>query len=458
MVKTPKTRHYKPPRAPVTIELEANTDGEKTAETDDSAGRETATSLEKAESPAAAGGFEPWLGPDQTAPGASNTADVVMSAPAGEASDPPEKVEAGPADVGDVQPSMSTYGRASGRATGDETPKPAPVAPPAQRSGLSTLAAGLIGGAIALAGAGALQFAGLLGTPGGQSAAPDLSGMQSEIGSLKTELAALKASAGGDGGAAVAGMTSSLDQVKADLAALQSAVQSGAGGDTAAVGALDAKLKELEGAVADLSQSAGGAAQEEIAALTAKIAATEQSISALTSKVDAQAAQPKIALAISAAALKSALDRGSAFAAELETFAAISPNAPEIEALRAHADQGVMTRADIAKAFPETANAMVAAAEPADENAGFFQRLLSSAESVVKVRPVGEVPGEGPPARVARMEVAVNAGDYDKALAEYAALPDAVQAAGAALVDKIKARVEVEKLVDQMIAGAMKAA
>jgi len=37
-------------------------------------------------------------------------------------------------------------------------------------------------------------------------------------------------------------------------------------------------------------------------------------------------------------------------------------------------------------------------------------------------------------------------------------LLEAVQAAGAPLVDKIKARVEVEKLVDQMIAGAMKAA
>ncbi len=55
-----------------------------------------------------------------------------------------------------------------------------------------------------------------------------------------------------------------------------------------------------------------------------------------------------------------------------------------------------MTRADIAKAFPDAANAMVAAAAPADENAGFFQRLLSSAESVVKVRPVGEVAGRRP--------------------------------------------------------------
>jgi hypothetical protein len=105
--------------------------------------------------------------------------------------------------------------------------------------------------------------------------------------------------------------------------------------------------------------------------LTAKLAAVEQSLAGIASKVDAQAAQPKIALAISAAALKSALDRGSAFTAELETLAAMSPDAPEIEPLRAYASQGVMTRADIAKAFPDAATAMVAAATPADEGAGF---------------------------------------------------------------------------------------
>lgn len=455
MVKTPKTRHYKPQRAPVTIDLEANAADEAAAKTAESIEAETASDLENAESPTAAGGFEPWLKPDQPAPGAEKGDDTPASA-----NEPANALEADttPADVGDVQPSV-TYGRdAGGEATNSETPKSTPAAPPPAQSGLSTLAAGLIGGVSALVIAGLLQFAGLLGAPGGGAPATDLSGVESEISNLKSEIATLKSSAGGDGGAAVAGLTSSLDQMKADLAALQSAVQSGAGGDGAAVGALDAKVKELEGAIANLSQSAGGAAQEEVTALTTKLAALEQSLAVLTSKVDTQAAQPKIALAISAAALKSALDRGSAFAAELETFAAISPNAPEIEPLRAYADQGVMTRADIAKTFPDAANAMVAATAPVDQNVGFFQRLLSSAESVVKVRPVGEVPGEDPPARVARMEVAVNAGDYDKALDEYAALPEAAQAAGVGLVDKIKARVEVEKLVDQMIAGAMKAA
>lgn len=478
MVKTPKTRHYKPQRAPVTIDLEATADATP-AHSADEARREgadsIATELEVAESPAKAGGFEPWLAPDESssnvAPNkdgdgeqAFDTAEYSVSKrsndDAQDAKLPGSDPVAQPADIGDSQPAKSSYGR--GSATGStgkgDSSSTQTFAPPPRRGGLSNLTAGLIGGLIALLGAGGLQFAGLLGAPGAYSDTAALASLQGEIGTLKSEVETLKSAGGGDSGAAVAGLTTALDQVKSDVAALQSAVQSGGAGDSAAVGALGAKVQELEAAIGKLSQAGAGASQDDVTALAGKLAAVEQSIATLASKVDAQAAQPKIALAISAAAIKSALDRGSPFTAELETFAAISPNAPEIAALRQHADAGVMTRGDIAKAFPDTANAMVAASAPADQDAGFFQRLLASAESVVKVRPVGEVAGEDPPARVARMEVAINAGDFDKALAEYAALPDAVKAAGMTLVDKIKARLEVEKLVDQMIAGAMKAA
>ena len=56
------------------------------------------------------------------------------------------------------------------------------------------------------------------------------------------------------------------------------------------------------------------------------------------------------------------------------------------------------------------------------------------------------------------MEVAIKAGDLAKAMAEFDTLPEAAKAAGAAFADKIKARLDGRKLVDQAIAGAMKAA
>ena len=64
-----------------------------------------------------------------------------------------------------------------------------------------------------------------------------------------------------------------------------------------------------------------------------RLGALEQSLSALTSKVDAQAGQPKVALAIAASALKAAIERGSPFEPEIETFAAIAPDAPGLAEL-----------------------------------------------------------------------------------------------------------------------------
>ena len=98
----------------------------------------------------------------------------------------------------------------------------------AARGGISRLAAGIIGGVIALVGAGGLQFAGLLGAPG-SGAGVSLDGVNGEIAALKSEIAALK-EAGGSARCARprwTGFRRALDQVKADVAALKSAVESG---------------------------------------------------------------------------------------------------------------------------------------------------------------------------------------------------------------------------------------
>ena len=130
----------------------------------------------------------------------------------------------------------------------------------------------------------------------------------------------------------------------------------------------------------------------------------------------------------------------------------------ELAALRPYAENGVATRADILAETDQAANAIIAAASPPPQNAGFFERLLSSAESLVTVRPIGAVEGPGVPETVARMEVAIKAGDLATAITEFDTLPEPAKAAGAAFADEIRARLEVEKLVDQAIATAMQAA
>lgn len=398
MVKTPRTRHSKPQRTPVTIELSANAPEPQADETSAAAAEET----------------------------------IEVSEAAQPAAEPDRSVEERLEEHEDLTPRQHAYD--SGR---QPDPPVTPPAPPARGNWSSNLVAGLLGGLLA---GGAV----LLLQPSQGQDTTIIDGVRAEVSAVRTDVDAVKSAAGTN--------ASAVDQLRSELSALQAAVQANTG-DPSAVAALNDKIAQIESSLGSLS-SAQGLSQEN----EARIAAIEQSVAGLTSKLNAQASQPKIALSIAAAALKSALERGTPFSAELETFAAIAPDLPQIETLRAHAQSGVTSRADIAKAFPDAANAMAAAANPVAEDAGFFERLLSSAESVVQVRPIGDVPGEEPGARIARMEVAVNAGDYAKALSEYDALPDAVKAAGAAIAGQIKARAEVEQLADQLIAEAMKAA
>ncbi|BCG77573.1 COG4223 family protein [Mesorhizobium sp. 113-3-3] len=487
MVKTPKMRHSKSRREPVTIDLEpgavsriVDEDAAKAAaQADEAKEAADASQPEAPEEPVHADqtDLEPWEHADGVGQaGAEPSAQAKAIEP-----ELPYPGSDKPAD----RPAASDYNfeDASAKRSDDRQEKTqtreekmAPT-PPAKRGGLNGIAAGIIGGVIALAGAGGLQFAGVLGAPG-SGAGVSLDGVNGEIASLKSDIASLKEAGGNnDAAAKVVGLSSGLEQVKADIAALKSAVEKGGAGDNAGLAALGDKVKQIETAVAALGK-AGSAAPVDLAPLNEKLAgldalvksageaakaqdgrltALEQSVSQLSGKVDAQASQPKIALAIAASALKSALDRGAPFSAELDTLAAISPNAPELATLRPYAEKGVPTRTEIAAQMDAAANAMVAAATPVDQNAGFLQNLMSSAESLVKVRPIGAVEGPGAPETVARMEVAVTQGDYAKALSEYNSLPEAVKAAGADFAGKLKARIEVETQVDALISGAMKA-
>ncbi|MBX3569601.1 MAG: phage tail protein [Rhizobiaceae bacterium] len=477
MVKTPRTRHSKPQREPQTIDLDpkdvreidaADAPAPGEGASADAAGQPRASETVSLLDEAPAGGADSEPNDQSAADDAAAIAPNAGGDSAGAAVEPAEA-------VGTERPAEPAS-RSSGstaeepvRSSIDGGPRTPPSPTPAKRpGGASRFVAGILGGVAALILAAILQFAGLLGYPG---AASDASGLQGQIDGLKAEVEAIR---GGQGSAGSADLAAALDKVRTDVAALQEAMSAGAAGDAPALQAMDQRVKELESAVASLGGSSGSetaalgeriaavessarAAQEANDRIAGQVAALEQSLSALAARVDSQANQPKIALAIATAALKSAVDRGSPFVAELETFAAIAPDAPEIAELRAYAESGVPTREALRAETQAAAAAMIAAADPADPDAGFFDRLLQSAESLVSVRPIGEVSGTGVPETVARIEVALNAGDLDKLLAEYETLPETAKAAGTAFAERVRARRDVERLVDQAIANAMKA-
>jgi hypothetical protein len=522
MVKPPKIRHSKPRREPMTIELGpdevARIDEERAgAEPDTDAGTAKAAPVDneppveqpadeaaRAEQPAqeenaALIGSE-WPPEPATATQSEHPASAAAGEDATASSEAAaERIRhAFRRDPGTPPP---------GREDADEPPIAA-IPAPERRAGISAIAAGIIGGAVALAGAGVLQWTGVLPSPGGATVATPgddaaIAALKGEIAALRQNLDGVKAGNGGDGAAisqtvsdlssGLKGLSDRLDQVNADVAQLKDAVAKGGAGDGAAVEALNQKISALEASVASLGKAGSGVSAEQLdainqklgaveqaaaaatdaarasdgrigaveqsaGALGEKLAALEQNVASLSDQLSKQEAQPKVAMAIAAAALKSAVERGGPFMAEVDTFAAIAPEAPELQRLREIAAEGVASRAELTEDMDEAANAMVAASETLPEDAGFWDQLLASMESLVKVRPVGEIEGETVPAKVARMEVAVKAGELAKALAEFDSLPDASKAAGKAFADKIRLRVETEQLVAKALAGAMKQA
>lgn len=493
MVKTPRTRHAKASRPPVTIDLEASEVGpapEKAASPnllDDPAVKAPAgteaepdpavqaradaeAALTPGESAAPVGetpgdAGEETTGSEAPLPGMGSASADEPSTEAGTAVPPEQEyrpAEAMDADAGPIEEPSPRHEEPKLSAT--SVPPPMVV----RKDGLGRVAAGIVGGVVALAIAGGLQAAGLLGYPGaggGVDNSAEIAGLRGEIETLKG------ATDGSETTARVDELSRTLDSLRAEVATLRDSAPE-AGADTAGLGA---RLDALEAEIARLSsgsvsseelsslgervaaaETEARGAQQASASATDRLTALEQSVSSLTARVETQAQQPKIALAIATAALKAAVDRGAPFLAELETFAAIHPETPEIGTLREFAESGVPTRDALRAEMDAAATAMIAAATPADANAGFFDRLLASAESLVTVRPIGQVAGVGVPETLARMEVALNAGELDKALAEYETLPDPVRQAGAAFADRLKARADVERLVDQAIATAMR--
>ncbi len=446
MVKTPKTRHSKSQREPVTIELEP---GEVSRVTDPQADETETTASETSE--AVAQGEETPAAEDVRAE-AEKSEETAASA-----QEPP----AASSTFDDLPPRPAAGGGEDGRA-------PAGHSRP-ERGGLGAIAAGLAGGIIVLAGAAGLHYAGFLG---GSTASLD--SVNSRVSALKTQVDTLSnTEKDGEAMARVKMLSDALEQVKTDVGALKTGQA-----DTAqALGELRDQLAAVETSISGLQKDGGPSAadlaplNDKLAALDgqikgvadaaderqARLGALEQSVSSLSAKVEAQAAQPKIALSIAAAALKAALDRGGPFASELETFAAVAPDAPQLAVLRPYAEKGVPTRAAIAAGVAAAASAMIDAGTPVDENAGFFQSLMTSAEKLVKVRPVGAVSGPGVPETVARLEAAVEEGDYARAIAEYDSLPDTAKAAGADFSGQLKARLDAEAAIDALVADAMKA-
>jgi hypothetical protein len=133
----------------------------------------------------------------------------------------------------------------------------------------------------------------------------------------------------------------------------------------------------------------------------------------------------------------------------------VTPDEPAVQSLRPFANTGVPSRAELTRNFPDVANAMLDSLNQSDPNQGVFDRLTESALSLVKVRPVGNVEGEGADAKIARIEDKLRNGDLKGAALEWDGLPEPAKAASADFKKSLDARVQVEDLVNGTLTRAI---
>ncbi|MGA1833094.1 mitofilin family membrane protein [Rhizobium wenxiniae] len=306
------------------------------------------------------------------------------------------------------------------------------TAPVTSKPATSTLvASGIFGGIVALLLAGSMQYAGVL--PGGTSSSVSSDNdVSAEIASLRQEIASL----------ASRPVEPSAD-ITSRLAALESSASTGGGGSAD----MDQKLAALEAELASL-KSANAAA-----------AATSTQLAGRLQQAEAQIAdkgpEQQAARAVAAAALKSAVDRGGSFEAELQTYQTVASDDPAIANLQPFAAKGVLSRIELQRQVSGVADSMVEAVAQPDPDQGLAARLYSSALSVVKVRKVGDVTGNTPEDIVARFEDRLRSGDFAAAALEWETLPDAAKTASQSFKQELDARIEVENLVGGALTRAI---
>jgi hypothetical protein len=206
----------------------------------------------------------------------------------------------------------------------------------------------------------------------------------------------------------------------------------------------------VEGFKADLERGLQRTAKaEDLPPLAGRVNALDTELKSFM-KTEAQrtANASRVVLSLELSNLKRAIERGDSFAAELTAAKSVAGDSLNLARLDRYANEGLPPLSDLAKSFRKVANAMLEAeTEPAD--APLFERLLSGAKSIVRIRKSGHAADDdGLEATIARMETALKENRLGDLLAQAKKLPPKAALAG----EDWLSRVEMRYAVDQALA------
>jgi hypothetical protein len=217
-------------------------------------------------------------------------------------------------------------------------------------------------------------------------------------------------------------------------------------------------------AVADLAEKLARAGKlqvtrGEIDALVGRIATIERRTAEIETALAKRAdgTDRSVRLVIAAGALKAAVERGDPYVAELATAKSLAHDPTMLAALEPFARSGVPSATALSRQLLELLPVLRSAAGTAPPEGSFFERLQTGAERLVRIRPIGEAPGDDPAAILARIEARAEKSDIAGTLAELNKLPSALRAPADAWIAKAKERIATLQVSQEFAAAALAA-
>lgn len=157
------------------------------------------------------------------------------------------------------------------------------------------------------------------------------------------------------------------------------------------------------------------------------------------------------AMFIAISALKNAVDRGGSYVNELEVVQQFLPSVDGLDLLQKTASVGLANSAKLSADFANVADAIVRTQNAVAPGADFSKRIWAWIKDLVVSRPVGNVEGTTVGAVVARIEVAIQMGDYEKALAEWQTLPQSAKDVSMDFIHELEQYLAVHRVLQQLL-------
>jgi hypothetical protein len=214
---------------------------------------------------------------------------------------------------------------------------------------------------------------------------------------------------------------------------------------TAAQGAQAQAKSAADVAGAAKTSAQGGIARSDIDALISRIAALESTVKSLSDSVSHQAAgggadDGAARLVAVAEGLRTAVERGTPFQAELAAAKSLGAGQTTLTPLEPFAASGMPSATALARELATLAPALIEAVEPKQTQSTFLDRIEVNAQRLVRSTPLDAPAGDDPRSVAMRISFDASHGDIDAALADIAKLPDTAKAIAAPWVQKTQAR------------------